>query len=174
MKGGWKVKMTPNGQAKFMANAADRGERVATTPSVGYITEVREGVFADISVKFDGIAKPVEIPHCDVEVLSETITWTRDLIIRSFDKYTRFNFIRVIKTLWDFQTKDEKASECTIAHNEVGFNGIDARFAASLIQGVQKYQSLTENQFRAAKKMMVKYSTQLAKIANGKQLSHNI
>jgi hypothetical protein len=174
MKAGQKVKMTDYGREKFMANAIDRGEKVARTPKVGFITNIFEKAFLGVEVKFDGIQKPVKIPHCDIEVIGEKITWTRDLIIRSYDKYTRFNFIKVVRSLYDFQTKDERASESTIAHNEVGFNGLDAKFAASLIRSAKQYGSLTEKQHKAAKKMMVKYGAQLARIANGRQTSHCI
>jgi hypothetical protein len=165
MKAGQKIQTTEEWKQTYMLTA-DKGSRV---PDKGFINDF-EGT--DAVIKFEGIGKLIEVPKGDLTVIDSNITWTKDLIVRSFDKYTRSNFIKVVKTLYDFQTKDEQASESTIAHNEVGFNGLDARFAASLIQSAQKYGSLTEKQYKAAKKMMIKYGVQLAKIANGRQTSY--
>lgn len=96
--------------------------------------------------------------------------WTPEMVKLSFERYSRNDFIRVVAALWNFQTAQEQASETTIVANGVGFNGLDAKFAASLLEGTKQYGgSMSQKQFLAAKRMMFKYASQLAKVANGTQ-----
>jgi len=70
-----------------------------------------------------------------------------------------------------FQTSEETVRESTIEDNGVGFNGADAPFLTSLAKQVAAGRHLNERQMKFGRKCMLKYSGQLARIANGKQAS---
>lgn len=83
---------------------------------------------------------------------------------------------RAILAIYAKQTEAEQASEATFKHNNVGFNGGDAPLMSSFAKQIQKKMSygvpteraLSEKQIFIARKRMVKYAGQLAKIANKK------
>lgn len=75
---------------------------------------------------------------------------------------------RAIVALYERQTEDEKNRENTVEKNGVGFNGFDAKFFSSLAQQIQSGRTLSQKQIAFARKGIMKYSKQLAEIANCK------
>jgi hypothetical protein len=73
---------------------------------------------------------------------------------------------RALLLLLEKQTEDEQRSELTKYRNGQGFNAKDARFGSSLAKVVQSGKHLSPKQIESARKMLVKYSGQLTKIAN--------
>ena len=73
---------------------------------------------------------------------------------------------RSIVKLYEYQTHDEKSLGVATEHNGMGFNSIDAEFLTSLAERIIKGRVLTEKQIEYGRKRMLKYSNQLAKIAN--------
>ena len=80
-----------------------------------------------------------------------------------------------ITAIYRFQTDQEKNAEHTIEDNGVGFNAVDSTilssFAEQIIQWneapVKRFRSpLSDRQVVIARKAMLKYAKQLAKIAN--------
>lgn len=69
--------------------------------------------------------------------------------------------IRALLTIYEFQSDTEKSYKDTIGNNNVGFMGVDAKFASSLVEFYNKTGFLTEKQMNFVKKMMPKYSRQL-------------
>lgn len=76
---------------------------------------------------------------------------------------------RMLWSLYQRQESDEKEYEATVHHNNVGFNGVDARFLSSVARGGQKFQNLTLRQAVPVAKALKKYLNQLIEIANEKQ-----
>ena len=75
---------------------------------------------------------------------------------------------RGILAIYEKQTMDEKNSKVTCHENGVGFNGTDAEILSSFAEGIKKYGSLTQKQIPIARKKMIKYAGQLARIAKEK------
>ena len=75
--------------------------------------------------------------------------------------------IRGILAIYDRQTRDEQLIHTTIDHNGVGFSGCDAEILSSFAKQIQEGRELSTKQFTLAKKRILKYAGQLAKIANG-------
>lgn len=92
--------------------------------------------------------------------------WTKELV-REFLNVSDAWVVKGVSTIYRFQTEAEKASETTTDDNGVGFNGLDAELLSSFAKGIEQYGSLTDGQMVWARKKMLKYSGQLAKIANG-------
>lgn len=74
---------------------------------------------------------------------------------------------RGLVAIFNLQTADEQNSGITAENNGVGFNGVDSEFATSLALQFIKSKSLSPNQMVSARKIVSKYSRQLAMIANG-------
>ena len=93
-------------------------------------------------------------------------TWTKeeikDLILKNDEMVKR----SVLK-LYERQTAYEQLVGETEEDNGVGFNGIDSEILSSFAKFIQKAGFLTPKQTTIARKKLVKYSNQLAKIANG-------
>ena len=68
---------------------------------------------------------------------------------------------RAAKMIWAYQTLSEQDAAITIADNGVGYNGRDAEFAFRIVNW---HGTLTDKLAMAARKMLRKYSLQLAKI----------
>ena len=64
--------------------------------------------------------------------------------------------------LYASQTPEEQGSRTTHAVNGVGFNMLDAAFGCSLAEQVIGKGSLTVKQVSAARKILRKYTTQIA------------
>lgn len=77
--------------------------------------------------------------------------------------------IRGLLAIYEGQTPDEQTVGQTVEDNGIGFNGVDAEFLTAMVVSYQNYKRLTEGQLRATRKAMLKYSGQLARIANAKE-----
>lgn len=64
------------------------------------------------------------------------------------------------------QTPGERTSGQTKEQNDIGYNAVDAEFGTSLGLQVKSGRTLTEKQKSAARKMLRKYASQLAEVAN--------
>ncbi len=80
---------------------------------------------------------------------------------------------RGVVAIYNFQTAEEQEVEDTTEHNGVGFNGVDGHILSSFAKQIIKWNSnqkfpspLSPKQMTLARKKIVKYSGQLAKIAN--------
>ena len=76
--------------------------------------------------------------------------------------------IRALQAIFNKQTADEKMVEETRHHNKVGFTGADGNILTSMAKFYNSKKYLSPKQIFLVRKRMVKYSKQLAKIANGK------
>lgn len=74
--------------------------------------------------------------------------------------------VRGLVRIHSFQTGDEKLSGQTTEENGVGWNGVDAEYMTSLHDYFRANGYLTPGQMAYARKKILKYSGQLAKIAN--------
>lgn len=72
-----------------------------------------------------------------------------------------------LKKLYSYQTADEQKTDSTRHRNGVGFTGYDAKVMTSLAKSYLKYGHLTPRQTELARRKIIKYAGQLAKIANG-------
>jgi len=77
---------------------------------------------------------------------------------------------RAVIAIFNKQTENEKEVESTNMRNNVGFTGADAKILTSFAKQLLKNKNrhLSEKQMAIAKRRIVKYAGQLAKIANGK------
>jgi hypothetical protein len=72
--------------------------------------------------------------------------------------------------IYDRQTSDEKECDATVHHNGVGFSPLDAELLGSFARQLRNgLPHLTVKQTMWARKKMVKYAGQLAKIAKANQ-----
>lgn len=70
--------------------------------------------------------------------------------------------------VYSLQSDGEKEIAETVEHNGVGFTGFDAEFLTSLARQLLTSGRLSARQMVFARKKMLKYAGQLAKVANGK------
>jgi len=75
--------------------------------------------------------------------------------------------LRGLLRIYDLQTADEKQDDDTKYHNNIGFNGVDGYIMSKFASFYMSRGYLTSKQFNLTKKKIMKYSGQLAKIANG-------
>lgn len=82
---------------------------------------------------------------------------------------------RAVVAIFNKQTEQEKSSEQTTEHNKVGFSAFDATILTSFAKQILKWDReenskysfpLSPKQLVMARKKIVKYAGQLAKIAN--------
>ena len=91
--------------------------------------------------------------------------WTKDEIKGLIE--TRDDaVIRGMLRIYDLQTESEKVFGDTHEHNGVGFSGVDGEIMSSFSEFVNKAGFLTYKQMKIARKKMLKYASQLTKIAN--------
>jgi hypothetical protein len=76
--------------------------------------------------------------------------------------------VRGLLAVFALQTEDERVEGNTTHQNGVGFNGVDAPFCTSLVEQFRSRGSLSPKQIAALRKIMPKYSGQLASLANRK------
>lgn len=76
---------------------------------------------------------------------------------------------RSLVKIYEKQTLDERSAEMTAYRNGVGFNVRDARFGTSLAKVMERGGTLSDKQIISARKMLIKYSGQLTKIANERE-----
>lgn len=75
---------------------------------------------------------------------------------------------RGILAIYELQTPTEQDAQDTIENNGVGFNGVDARQLSGFAEDLKKYGDLFDWKKTLARKKMLKYAGQLAKIAKQK------
>ena len=93
--------------------------------------------------------------------------WTKEEIREQLANNDKW-LVRGLVAIYKFQTESEKASQDTHEDNGVGFNGTDAELLSSFAEQLIAGRNLTIRQIPWARKKMLKYAGQLAKIANGK------
>jgi len=81
---------------------------------------------------------------------------------------------RGVITIFEYQTAAEQNSHTTCEDNGVGFNGVDAELLSSYAEFASKNGYLTKGQMVYARKKLLKYSGQLAKIANTKIITEQM
>jgi hypothetical protein len=107
------------------------------------------------------------------KAISETPEWNVETIrerLELSDKWVTEGVIRI----FDYQTAEEQDSHTTSEDNGVGFNGVDAELLSSYAEFAKKAGFLTKGQMVYARKKMLKYSGQLAKIANSKLITEKM
>jgi hypothetical protein len=109
---------------------------------------------------------PVEELPTEKPTKATPPVYTTDMI-RSRLKDSDQWLLRGLLAIYSKQTLDEQIQSQTRHDNMVGFNALDASFLSSLAEQYLKKGSLTTPQIKACRKAMLKYSGQLAKIANG-------
>ena len=111
----------------------------------------------------------MENKRCKIihKALTEKPEWNASLIKERLlisDKWVMQGVIRI----FDYQTAEEQNSHTTSEDNGVGFNGVDAELLSSYAEFAKKKGYLTKGQMVYARKKMLKYAGQLAKISNSK------
>ncbi len=92
--------------------------------------------------------------------------WTKDEI-RELLGRSRKAVARGLVTLHSLQTDDEQVYRSTMHSNGVGFNSHDADFLSSLAEFYTDRGFLSPRQLTLGRKGIMKYSGQLAMVANG-------
>ena len=77
---------------------------------------------------------------------------------------------RGLLAIYNRQTEEEKLIETTKENNGIGFSGCDAKFLSAMALTVMKYNKLTEKQLKYTRAKMLKYTGQLTRIANQKEV----
>lgn len=96
-----------------------------------------------------------------------TKTWTKKEIRTALENDDRW-LIRGVLAIYNFQTEAEKSQDATLEDNGVGFNGADAFILSQFAEQYKARGFLSRKQMDIARRKMLKYAGQLAKIANGK------
>ena len=73
---------------------------------------------------------------------------------------------RALKRLYSEQTDDEQFREHTVERNGRGFNKVDADFLTSVSKFLNSRGFLTDKQKAATRRKLIKYNTQLTRLAN--------
>ena len=97
---------------------------------------------------------------------ADTKVWTKDEI----RKLLQTNDAMVTKSLmklYDCQTADEQNALITRHNNNIGFNGVDGAVMSRIAKWYADKKFLSPKQLALVRKKIVKYSGQLADIANG-------
>lgn len=93
--------------------------------------------------------------------------YTKKMIREKLENDDKWLF-RGVVAIYKLQTEEEKATDATKVDNGVGFNGVDAELLSSFAKQLLRKGYLNSNQKFYARKKMLKYAGQLAKIANKK------
>lgn len=101
------------------------------------------------------------------KTLFENKVWTKEEIRNNLQNDDRWLF-RALFAIYKYQTEDEKSTGQTKYYNNVGFSGVDADFLTQAAIRYKRGFRFSEKYIAAIRKAMLKYSGQLAKIANGK------
>lgn len=75
---------------------------------------------------------------------------------------------RALLVLFDRQTREEQAKEHAIVHNGIGFTGPDSHMLTYYAKWLRSGKHLSGKHLESARKRIVKYAGQLARIANEK------
>lgn len=93
-------------------------------------------------------------------------TWTEkeivDMIYRADNKILG----KMLLSLYERQTADERAVQGTRWDNGIGFSAFDSKFLSSVAEGVKKFGHVTDKQAVYVRKGLEKYRKQLVEIAN--------
>lgn len=92
--------------------------------------------------------------------------WTKEEIrekLKTNDQWV----IRGLLAIYDRQTEEEQSSHATNQWNGVGFNAYDAEFMTGSVEFYKNRGFLSKKHLNAVRKALIKYSGQLARIANG-------
>lgn len=95
-------------------------------------------------------------------------TWTPETIrekLAADDRWVE----RATVAIYERQTASEQAVQETNEHNGRGYNGTDATLMSSFAEQIKRGRSLSPKQMVYARKKIMKYAGQLARIANGKE-----
>lgn len=92
--------------------------------------------------------------------------WTKEAIKARLEKDDKW-LVRGLLAIYGRQTAEEQTHGQTVEDNGIGFNGVDAEILTSFALQFQQRGFLTTKQLEIARKKMLKYGGQLAKIANG-------
>ena len=98
--------------------------------------------------------------------MSETKVWTKDEIKSLIEKRDDA-VIKGLLKIYEYQTRDEQNSGYTKVHNRVGFSGVDGEIMSSFASFYNRNEFLSPKQMKIARKKMLRYAGQLAKIVNG-------
>lgn len=127
------------------------------------VTAVNEGVKGakppDVNILNDLIKRLVkEAPSA--EPPQERPAWT-DPRPLALPEWTDAEIIEGLLAMYLRQTEDERVGHGTRWENGIGYNGVDAEFGTSLAEQIHLGKTLSERQIHAARRMLVKYQTQL-------------
>ncbi len=92
--------------------------------------------------------------------------WSKEEIRFRLETDNRWLF-KGLLAIYDRQTEDEKSSEITKHENSIGFNGVDANILTAFAKHYKEHGWLSKKQIDLTRKKMLKYSSQLSRIANG-------
>jgi len=92
--------------------------------------------------------------------------WTKDEI-KSRLAVSTIWLERGILAVYDKQTLFEQEAEDTTENNKMGFSSFDAGYLSYVAKYLKNGKHLSGHHVEKARKRMLKYSGQLAKIANG-------
>ena len=73
---------------------------------------------------------------------------------------------RALVVIYERQTVDEQLSYMSKKLNGKGFSGVDAWFGSAMAKLVIQGKELSKKQLESSRKMVLKYSGQLAQVAN--------
>ncbi len=94
--------------------------------------------------------------------------WNTEIIREKISTNDNWLF-RGIVAIHSFQTADEKSCKETVHRNRRGFNKADAKLLSSFAEILECGGRFTESMLITARKRMMKYVTQLTRIANENQ-----
>jgi len=92
--------------------------------------------------------------------------WTKEEIKKNL-LISKTWLTKAIIAIYNKQTESEKYSEITSLYNKVGFSAFDAPRLSYYAKWLLSGRSLSGRHLDIARKKMLRYSKQLAKIANG-------
>lgn len=95
--------------------------------------------------------------------------WNRENI-RALLERSDEAVVRGMLRIFEYQTAEEQMDGVTVEDNGVGFNGLDSEFLSNLVVFHKHHGYLTPGQMVHARKKMMKYAGQLARIANADAL----
>jgi hypothetical protein len=102
-----------------------------------------------------------------VIIMADIKVWTKEEIrglLEANDEMVK----RSLLAIYALQTEDEKDTESTKHHNSVGFNGLDSEILSSFSKQLLTKGYLSPKQMTLSRRKILKYSKQLADVANGK------
>lgn len=94
------------------------------------------------------------------------VKWTKETIRKRLATDDMW-LIRGLLAIYRHQTDSEQNAGMTKEENGVGFNGVDSAILSDMAKQYLNRNFLTPRQIAIVRDKMLKYSGQLAKIANG-------